>query len=142
LSTRSERQVTLARRLLAILYDGLLVFALMCLATLPFIAVRGGEPVSPNTLLYQLSMLCIPWAFFCGFWTLAGRTLGMQSWSLQLETADGRRPNLAEASIRFVAAILSWLPLGLGFWWLLWDREHLAWHDRLSGTRLRWRPRD
>jgi uncharacterized RDD family membrane protein YckC len=28
------------------------------------------------------------------------------------------------------------LCLGLGFLWVLYDRDKLAWHDRLSGTRL------
>jgi uncharacterized RDD family membrane protein YckC len=35
---------------------------------------------------------------------------------------------------------LSWLPLGLGFFWVLFDRDRRAWHDRLSGTRLVFRP--
>jgi uncharacterized RDD family membrane protein YckC len=26
--------------------------------------------------------------------------------------------------------------LGLGFIWILFDREKLAWHDRASGTRV------
>ena len=39
------------------------------------------------------------------------------------------------------AAILSWAPLGLGFLWQLWDKDKLAWHDRLSGTRLRHYPK-
>ncbi len=65
----------------------------------------------------------------------------MQSWGLQLQTADGRIPSLSAATLRFFAAILSWLPLGLGFLWQLWDKEKLTWHDRLSGTRLVYYPR-
>jgi hypothetical protein len=32
--------------------------------------------------------------------------------------------------------MLSWSALGLGYWWILVDEEKLAWHDRLSATRL------
>jgi uncharacterized RDD family membrane protein YckC len=32
--------------------------------------------------------------------------------------------------------LLSWLPLGLGFLWMLVDSQGRAWHDRLSGTRV------
>ena len=39
------RNAPLLRRLGAILYDGLLVVALLFLGTLPFVAIRGGEPV-------------------------------------------------------------------------------------------------
>ena len=66
----------------------------------------------------------------------------MQTWRLQLETVAGDRPGIMVASIRLAAAILSWLPLGLGFWWQLWDPEGLTWHDRVSGTRLRYYPKD
>ena len=136
------RNAPLGRRLGAIIYDGLLVIALMFLATLPFVAVRGGEPVETGETLYQVVIIVVAWLFFVGFWTRAGRTLGMQTWRLQVETVTGERPGIMAASIRFAVAILSWLPLGLGFWWQLWDPEGLTWHDRVSGTRLRYYPKD
>ena len=132
---------SLGRRLGAAVYDALLVFALMFLATLPFVAVRGGEPVEPGNTAYQVTMVLVAYLFFVGFWSGYGRTLGLQSWRLRIETADGRKPSPGQASIRFFAAILSWLPAGLGFWWQLRDPERLAWHDRLSGTRLRYYPK-
>lgn len=127
----------LLRRIAAMLYDSLLVAALLFLATLPFIAVRGGEPVeAEDNLVYQLVLVLVVYLFFTGFWSRSGRTLGMQSWGLQLETEAGEIPSFARASLRFVAALVSWLPLGLGFWWQLWDSQRLTWHDRISGTRL------
>ena len=126
----------LARRLGAIFYDSLLVLALMFLGTLPFVALRDGEPVESGNLLHQLTLFLIGYLFFIGYWSRYGHTLGMQAWRLKLETADGGKPGLIASSIRFFAAILSLLPAGLGFWWQLWDKDGLAWHDRLSGTRL------
>lgn len=126
----------LGRRLGAIIYDSLLMLALLFLGTVPFVAAWGGEPVTPGTRAYQLTLLAIVYVFFVGFWSGYGRTLGMQSWRLRIETRDGRKPSIAAASLRFLAAIISWLPLGLGFWWQLWDRNRLTWHDRLSHTRL------
>lgn len=132
---------SLGRRFGAILYDTLLVFALMFLATLPFIALRAGEPVAAGDPVYQVTMFVVAYVFFTGFWWRVGRTLGMQSWRLSLETMDGRKPHLSSASLRFIGALISWLPAGLGFWWALWDRDNLCWHDRLSGTRLRYHPK-
>lgn len=66
----------------------------------------------------------------------------MQSWGLQLETRDGQVPSLATASLRFFAALLSLIPLGLGFVWQLWDKESLTWHDRISKTRLVYYPKE
>ncbi|MBT8083218.1 MAG: RDD family protein [Gammaproteobacteria bacterium] len=127
----------LLRRLAAMLYDTLLIAALLFLVTIPFIAVRGGEPVETSeNALYRAVLVLVVYTFFVGFWIWRGRTLGMQSWGLQLETANGDRPAVAQATVRFFAALLSWVPLGLGFLWQLVDRDRLAWHDRLSGTRL------
>jgi uncharacterized RDD family membrane protein YckC len=135
----------LLRRLAAILYDALLLLALWFLATVPFIAIEDGESIEPGSsplhIVYQLTLLGVAYGYFVGFWCRRGRTLGMQSWGLQLQAADGKPPSLGAATVRFFAAILAWLPLGLGFLWQLWDPQHLTWHDRLSKTRLVYYPR-
>ena len=41
----TPRNASLPRRLGAMLYDGLLVLAVLFLATLLFLALRGGDPV-------------------------------------------------------------------------------------------------
>ena len=132
----------LLRRIAAMIYDLLLITALLFLATLPFIAVRGGEPVEiGDNLLYRAVLVAVIYAFFVGFWTRSGRTLGMQSWGLRVENPEGQTPTLGAASIRFLVAILSWIPLGLGFWWQLWDKNKMTWHDRASNKRLVHYPR-
>lgn len=132
---------SLIRRLGAMLYDSLLLLALLFLATLPFIAARGGEPVESGNPAYRLTLIMVVYLFFVIFWSRYGRTLGMQSWRLRIETANGEPPDARQASIRFVAAILSWLPVGLGFIWQLFDADNLTWHDRLSNTRLVYYPK-
>jgi len=131
----------LLRRLGAILYDSLLVTAVLFLATIPFIVVRGGEAVAPETRSYQLAMFAVAYLFFVGFWARSGSTLGMLAWGLRVEAEDGAPPGIGKASVRFFAAIVSWLALGIGFLWQLWDKDKLTWHDRLSGTRLRHYPK-
>jgi uncharacterized RDD family membrane protein YckC len=132
----------LLRRLAAIIYDTLLLFAILMLVGTPFVIVRGGEAVPPLTdLFFRLTIAATIYLFFVVYWTRSGRTLGMQSWGLQLETPAGGKPTLASASVRFFAAILSWAPAGLGFLWQLWDKDNLTWHDRISGTRLVYYPK-
>lgn len=132
----------LFRRLAAIIYDALLLVALLFLATIPFIAMRGGEPVEiGENASYRIVLAGVAYAFYVGFWTRSGRTLGMQSWGLQLQTENDGKPTLATASVRFFAALLSWAPAGLGFLWQLWDKDKLTWHDRISGTRLVYYPK-
>ncbi len=137
------QNTTLIRRFAAMLYDGLLVLALLFLSTLPFIAARGGEPVETSgNLLYQSVLVVVSYGFFVGFWTRSGRTLGMQSWRLQLETMDGGKVSIGAATLRFFAALLSWAALGLGFFWSLWDKDRLTWHDRISKTHIVYYPKE
>ncbi len=131
------KNTSLMRRIAAMLYDGLLVAALLIMATLPFIAVRGVRPVETGeNHFYQLVLILVIYVFFVTFWTRSGRTLGMQSWRLQLEKFDGGGVSIGTATIRFFAALISWAPVGLGFLWQLWDKDNLTWHDRISKTRI------
>jgi uncharacterized RDD family membrane protein YckC len=132
---------SLWRRFGAILYDTILVAALMMLATALFLIVRGGEAVDPYTLPHQITLLSVTYVFFVGFWSRSGSTLGMLAWGLRVETSERQAPSVRQATVRFVAAALSWLPLGLGFVWQLWDKDSLTWHDRISGTRLMYYPK-
>lgn len=133
---------TLLRRLGAMLYDGLLVTAVLMLATVPFVIERGGETVEPNdNFLYQLSMLIVMYLFFVYFWTRGGQTLGMRAWRMRLETDDGGSLTITVASLRFFIAIVSLIPFGLGFLWQLWDKDSLTWHDRIAGTRMLYYPK-
>jgi len=132
---------TLLRRIGAIIYDTLLVIALLMFVSTLFLINRGGEAVEPYTLPHQITLLIVIHVFFVGFWSRSGSTLGMLAWGLRVETADGSAPSITMASVRFIAAIVSWIPLGLGFLWQLWDKDQLTWHDRLSGTQLRHYPK-
>ncbi len=132
---------SLLRRFGAMLYDGLLVLAVLFMATLPFVGVRGGEPVEPQNTAYQLTMLGVVYVFFVFFWSRGGQTLGMRAWRLRVETWDGQVPTFTRATLRFVLALVSLVPLGLGFFWQLWDKDRLTIHDRYSGTRLVYYPK-
>ena len=136
------QNTTLIRRIGAMIYDGLLVLAVLFISTLPFIAARDGDPVESGELLYRLVLAAVIYVFFVGFWTRSGRTLGMQSWRLQLQTMAGGKVSIGAATLRFFAALLSWAPAGLGFIWSLWDKDGLAWHDRISKTRIVYYPKE
>jgi uncharacterized RDD family membrane protein YckC len=132
----------LVRRLAAILYDGLLLIALLVVAsalvTVPVGLIFGqaaAEGLGANPL-FILWLQLVPLLFFAWFWHRGGQTIGMRAWRLRLVSQEGAPVTLGRAALRFFAALLSWIPLGLGFLWALVDPERLTWHDRLSGTRL------
>jgi uncharacterized RDD family membrane protein YckC len=126
----------LFRRLAAAFYDSLLVLAVLILATLLLLPLTGGQAINPGNYVYTLYLFAMGFAFFGGFWTHGGQTLGMRAWRLRVVSLDNQPLTWKQALYRYLAAILSWLLLGLGFWWQWLDREGLALHDRLSGTQL------
>jgi uncharacterized RDD family membrane protein YckC len=125
------------RRLGAMFYDGLLLLALLMMLSYPYVWLTGGaKPGLLVKTLYQLYLLAICFFYYTGFWVRGGQTLGLRTWRLKLVRNDGGLITWSIALKRFAFAWLSLLCLGLGFLWVLYDRDKLAWHDRLSGTKL------
>jgi len=123
------------------LYDGLLLLALLIVATALFLPLTGGEALDPGRnpvleFVYRSVLLLLIVGFFGLFWTRRGQTLGMASWRLRVEREDGALLGWRDTLRRLGWALVSLLPLGLGFLWILFDPERRAWHDRLSRTRV------
>jgi uncharacterized RDD family membrane protein YckC len=59
----------------------------------------------------------------------------MRAWRTSLLRADGGMPTATDALLRLGLAALTLLPAGAGLLWVLFDRDGLAWYDRLSRTR-------
>jgi len=140
----------LFRRLAAMLYDSLLVAALLMFGTLSvmllssLVASDGVQAVPSSGVagwLYQAFLGVIVVGFFTLFWVRSSRTLGMQVWHLHIENQHGGPTTVAQAIKRLLGALLSAACVGLGYLWILFDRDQCAWHDRLSGTRVRWIPK-
>jgi uncharacterized RDD family membrane protein YckC len=126
----------LPRRLGAMLYDSLLVQAVLFMATLALMPFTEGEAVPSANHVYPAYLLFVAYIYFTGQWVRGGQTLGMRAWRIRLATMDGAAPGWLSCSLRFAASILCWLPLGLGFLSGLVRTDRLAWNDRLSRTRL------
>jgi uncharacterized RDD family membrane protein YckC len=127
----------LARQLAALAYDWLLIAALVFVFMLVlFIArdARGNGPPGKHWL--RISVIVVAALFYCGFWTRGGQTVGMRAWRIRLVDTKGGPVGSRTALLRFFAAWVSALPLGLGYWWCLVDRRRRTWHDVLSGTAV------
>lgn len=132
-------------RLLALFYDLWPALALWILVSVMFTVgyTVGGhgvrENIAPFSVL-QILLWLVCWAvtgvYATASWRRGGQTLGMRPWRLRLQAMDGGLPTWSMLWKRYAAGTLSLLIAGLGFWWAWFDRDRLAWHDRLSGTRL------
>ena len=132
------RRVSLLRRFGAIIYDSIAVIALLFFATLPIVIMLKGQAVGAENPFYFLYLLLIAYFYFAISWTRGGQTLGMRAWKIRIfKNADeSRAVSTADALKRFSMAIVSWLILGLGFLSAAFNKNKLAWHDKISNTYL------
>ena len=135
-TTDTPLRCSLFRRLLAISYDCLLLTAILFVATAALLPFTGGNAIHSGNYLYLLYL--IAWAYFYfGFqWTHGGQTLGMRAWKIQVQTIGSIKLDWIIASKRFLLAMLSWLLIGIGFLWALFDTDSQTFHDRFSGSGL------
>lgn len=118
------------------LYDALLLVAVLIMATAIYMLLVHRAEIAPGDARFSAYLCLVIYLYFVCQWCLGGQTLGMRCWRLRLRKQDGSRISWWDASLRFVAALFSWLLGGLGFFWLLVDRDGLTWHDRWSKTML------
>lgn len=78
--------------------------------------------------LLPLAYVLIGWCLFRG--TPGKRVLGC----LVVDARTGRALGPGRALLRLAGYVLSYLPLGLGFFWIGWDRRKQGFHDKLAGS--------
>jgi len=125
------------RRLAAQFYDIVLLIAILLVANGVLLLFTDIETLKNYALLHRVYLVSICFLFYGWFWTHGGQTLGLRAWKIKVLTLDQKPISWYQASLRFITAILSWTVfLGLGFIWVLFNKNKLSWHDQLSKTAL------
>lgn len=127
---------TLGRRLGCLLYEGLVVFAVLLIGFwLPQALLSGvGLAFSPRLLWLHVLLLLL--FYFVWFWLHGGQTLPMKTWKMRVVNLDGRPLRPLQAVLRYLAAWPSILLFGIGILWALVDRDRQFLHDRIAGSRI------
>lgn len=134
------------RRIAAMFYDWVLLIAVILVAVTVFTMGTDlvfGQNASHDLLqnpvarlFYQLYLVAVSALFYAWFWTHGGQTLGMKVWKLKIVDQNLDTPGLKQALLRLFYIILSCIPAGLGFFWMLFNDRNLTLYDSLSKTRL------
>jgi len=130
----------IGRRLAAMLYEGLVVFAVLLIGFWLPQALLAGMDMGVGPRLLWLHLLLLLMLYFVWFWLHGGQTLPMKTWRLRLVSADGAPLRPIQAVLRYLAAWPSIL-FGVGILWALIDPERQFLHDRIAGTRILSQPR-
>ena len=115
------------------LYDSLLIFAVLFFATVLVLVFNEGESIESSPV-YNLYLILVIFLFYSWFWNKTGQTLGMRVWKIRIITEFGSNPSWPVSCLRLSFAILSFACFGLGYWWRLF--KPYTWHDKLSATRV------
>ena len=69
------------------------------------------------------------------FWAERQATPGKLVLGLRIVDAEtGGMPELRSLVMRYIGYLVSALPLGLGYLWVLWDPRRQGWHDKMART--------
>jgi uncharacterized RDD family membrane protein YckC len=134
------------RRLVAMIYDGLLLVAVWFITAgilvslypktgLPMDDVAGVMVPAKAALRGVLLpvLLLVTWGFYAWFWTHGGQTLGMRAWKLLSRDVHRRPMTLLQTVSRFLSGLISTALLGLGWLIALLPAKQTL-HDSLSST--------
>lgn len=127
------------RRFIALIYDSLIVVAILILASAIGLGVAAliysSEAISDGQVLVENPFL-FAWLIFCWFyyyfycWIKTGQTLAMKAWRIKLVTNSGEELQLWQGLVRFFAGLF-----GLSIITTLLPQKW-ALHEHLSQTRV------
>jgi uncharacterized RDD family membrane protein YckC len=94
-------------------------------------AVNGGEMSGAGELMSNV----ITGLVVLLFWVERGATPGKLVLGIRIIDAEtGGTPPMGRLVLRYLGYIVSAIPLGLGYFWMLWDARRQTWHDKIGGT--------
>ena len=133
-STRPSRPCSLARRLAALVYDGLILIAIWIIGSGLAVLPADGA-IEPGSLWFQAYLMSLTWAYFASGWLLGGQTVGMRAWQIQL-VSKRKKLTWLDSIIRVLVGLVSLAAFGLGFIWSAFRQDCAGWHDLASRSRL------
>ncbi|HMJ49583.1 MAG TPA: RDD family protein [Burkholderiales bacterium] len=126
----------LLRRILSMLYEALLLFAVWWAAGFLFLAVTPGMSAPWVRAAFQIYLVSVAAAYYVWCWLRGGQTLAMKTWRVRLISTSGNPVTLKQALLRFAVAAAGICLAGAGIIWAFFDSEGQFLHDRLAGTKI------
>ncbi len=128
---------SIPRRLVAMIYEGLLLFAVICVGfLLPYTLIGAMAQVATPPWVLRLHFLLLLMVYSVWFWLHGGQTLAMKTWKMKLVDRSGKPLRPLQAVLRYLAAWPSLLFFGIGIFWALFDKDKQFLHDRIADTRI------
>ena len=129
------RLASLRLRLVSLVYEGILLFAVLFVSSYLFLSLARDAQSGLPRAIFQIYLLSVCGAYFVFCWARTGQTLPMKTWRMRIVTKEGSGLSAGRAFRRYLLAIPGMLS-GISLLWASFDRERQFLHDRLAGTRI------
>jgi uncharacterized RDD family membrane protein YckC len=113
---------------------------LLCVILYPVLTlIYGREYWTSLELVKGPADVLLQWVLppiaIIAFWIARQATPGKMVIRAKIVDADtGNPPTRWQAIVRYLGYYVSLFGLGLGFFWVGWDKRKQGWHDKLAGT--------
>jgi len=138
----ADQTATLTVRLVSLLYETMILFAILMVATGLFLGVAGDSRQAPMRYVLQGYLLVVAGVYFVWCWSSGRQTLPMRTWRLHVVDDFGEALTPARAALRYLAAAIGAVAFGATFFWGFLDPQRKFLHDRITRTRLVRRPKE
>ncbi|UCD67522.1 MAG: RDD family protein [Betaproteobacteria bacterium] len=125
----------ICRRLAALAYEAVLLFAVVFIAAYLFVALAGKTPQGLLRWFFYIYLLCVGGAYFVFCWVRSGQTLAQKAWGVRVTALDGSLLIWRTATLRYLLAVVS-IGSGIGLLWAVFDRQRQFLHDRMAGSHI------
>jgi len=132
----AKRPCGLARRLLAMIYDLVIIIGLWLIAAAIASPLDSGNQQALHDPWFTAYLAAVWFVYLAYCWTHGGMTIGMRAWRLELVADEGYSVNWQRAFLRFFGSLVSALAFGAGFAWSIWDPRRRCWQDIISHTAI------
>lgn len=134
--TSSELIPGIGRRLLCLVYEALLLTAVVLTAGGIATGIAHAAGLSNARLVTQIVVIAACAGYFAVQWCGRGQTLPMKTWRIRIQAVSGKRISVTQALLRMAIATIGYAAFGLSVLWALVDRDRQFLHDRIAGTRI------
>ena len=131
----AARSAGFFRRLLALLFDGILLSIIADLVRFSYKVGAGSDAGRLGFNVPMVISLAVCLIYFTVYTAEGGQTIGKRIFKIKVVLQNGKNVAYGAALVRTFGYVLSaFFGTFLGFLWALWDRRNQAWHDKLAGT--------
>jgi uncharacterized RDD family membrane protein YckC len=138
MSTPTSSHTGFWKRVVATIIDTILL-SLVLLP--PLVAIYGwsyfdaevtGFVAGPADLIISW---ILPIFIIIGFWIWRQATPGKMAIKAKIvDATTGEKPTMKQWILRYIGYFVSAIPLGLGYFWVAFDKRKQGWHDKMAGT--------